>query len=272
MSSKRNSVQTYIEKKLGCNDPLCWSSYKSKLETYVLNAEDEEKLDDLSFSDSVSYYLKALISFCEALQGIKRSRSSWAVVKLYYSLFYLIRSDILLEGYILVRCKSLYYIKLKADETLHKFQKNNVRGDHQLTMFFYNKLHTERKNIDPIQDGKIDDHIPYLWMMVQRERVNYRKKDFSEPKIVKCLEKPFSYIKDGKEEDLLRMYLSSNDYIYCFDQEHACLAIPYIKMLQIAEKIHNNDKPISISRELANHIKSIGYEGSQHLIQVITTA
>ena len=45
MSSKRNSVQIYIKNKLGCNEPLNWSSYKTKLENYVLTAEDEEKLE-----------------------------------------------------------------------------------------------------------------------------------------------------------------------------------------------------------------------------------
>lgn len=269
MSFSRNCVQAYIENRLGCNDLHKWSSYKSKLEKHILDTDDENKLTEHCFSDALSYYVKAVISFCEALYGLKKKRSSWAVVKFYYSVFYLIRADILLENHFLIRCSGFYYSRVKNNETMKQYKKNNVRGDHQLTTYFYNKLHQDRINIDPLQDGIIDEQLPYLWLMTQREKINYQSKDFSDPEIIECLANPFSYIEEGKEEYLFNMYLASENYTYCFDEEHACIAIPFCKIVDIGNKIFNKNRPFSIPDILSNHIKSIDYKCAPHPIDYI---
>ena len=257
MNSSRNCVQLYIENKLGCTDLSKWSSYKSKLEQLTLNEEDELQLNKLVVSDATSYYIKAVISFSEAISGLKKNRSSWSVVKFYYSVFYLIRADLLLEDYFLVRCKGFYYSKVKNNEKIQKFQPSSIRGDHQLTTHFYNKLHREGKHIDPLQDGEIDDCLPYLWLMSQREKINYQSKDFEDPGIVECLQKPAIYIREGREKDLLSMYESAEDFIYCFDKDHACIAIPYCKIIETGRKLKNKHSVLEIPEHLFSHIKSI---------------
>ena len=222
-----------------------------------MSYEDELELENLAISDAKSYYKKALISFCEAFLGLKKNRSSWSIVKLYYSIFYSIRADILLENYFLVRCGGFYYSTIKNGAKFNKFSSKKAKGDHQLTSYFYHKLHIERKNIDPLQDGFIDEILPYFWLMSQREKINYQLKDFSDPSIVDCLKKPATYIKNGKESYLLNMYKLADDYIYCFDHEHACLAIPFCKIQQISRKLKIKDSTIILTDNLIKHINSM---------------
>ena len=96
------------------------------------------------------------------------------------------------------------------------------------------------------------------------------RKDFSDPIIVDCLQKPFSYIKDGKEDDLLSMYFDAEDYIYCFNEDHACLAIPYCKIVDTGNKIFSKGISVAIPSNLSSHVKSFGYKGTPHPIDFIT--
>ncbi|MCK4827455.1 hypothetical protein KA005_67625, partial [bacterium] len=226
MNSNRYCIQLYIENKVGCTDRLKWTDYKHSVEELILDNKDKENLSELCHSDAVSYLQKSLISYAEAIYGLRRNRSSWATVKLYYSVFYSIRADILLSNHFIVRCKGYYYSKIKKNEKLKKFTVRKGGGDHQLSILFSNKLHKSGVNTDPLQDGNIDDMIPYFWLMKQREKINYTQKEFTDPNIVSWLQKPLSYFTENKEQDLLEMYDKADDYLYCFDKDHACLAIP----------------------------------------------
>lgn len=254
MSSNRNDIQLYIENKVGCTDRTKWTSYKQSIEKIEIDKGDVEKITMLCSSDAESYIQKALISYAEAVDGIKNTRSSWATVKLYYSVFYSIRAEILLSNYFIVRCKGYYYSKVKEKEKLKKFNPRSARGDHQLTILFANKLHKDGIVIDPLQDGGIDDMLPYIWLMKRREKVNYLQKEFTDPHIVDWLQKPASYFKERQEKDLFEMYTKQSDYLYCFDRDHACLAIPYCKLLNLKRLLCTKRIEIKFSDKLIDHI------------------
>jgi len=256
MTSNRNISQRYIENKVGCLELSKWSSYKQKVIDLVLDENDERKLKEAVRGDAVSYYKKGLISFCEAVNGISNQRYSWAVVKLYYSVFYFLRSDILLADYLIVRCSSVFFTRVKNGEMLEKFNSKN-RGDHQLTIEFLSKLHKEGKHIDFIQDMEIEGESPYVWMMKQRERINYQSRDFSDPTAQDILVKPASYFVRNADQELFELYKNDTYGLYCSDLDHACLAIPYNKIKYLSKTFNNLGIEVNIPESLEKHLEKL---------------
>ena len=229
MNFKRHEVQEFVEYELGCFDLTQWATFKSKLILWEVTDSNIQSLQRCMKSDLNSYYFKALQTFLQAIHEIK----------LYYSTFYMLRCEILLANYMLVRCKSLYYTKVTKGEKLKVFNKNNIRGDHQLTIAFSKKLFDDGEIIDPIFGNQIDDENAYLWLMKNRERVNYQMKDFSDPNHDKILNHIISYFNEEKVSDLLNFYNLNTDYSICFDLDHSILSIPFKKLMQIHKKIKN---------------------------------
>jgi hypothetical protein len=257
MTSKRNETQLYIEKKVGCTEVDKWLSYNHKVNDLVLNHSDEVELSSLIIKDAQSYYQKSLISFCEAIHGIKKQRYTWSIVKLYYSTFYSIRADILLSGYFLIRCGALFYGRAKEGTKITKYQIRNVRGDHQYTTHFSAKLHKDKIRIDLVQDMLIEDIIPYFWLMKQRERVNYQSREFLDPSIDEVLAEPVEYIKTVGEEKLFALYDSDEYQLYCGSEQHACVAIPYNKLRMLQKEFSNKNSELEISEALRDHLNQL---------------
>lgn len=257
MTSKRHEIQLYIENKVGCLEIDKWSSYKNKVTELVLNSSDEIELKKLILSDAKSYYQKGLISFCEAVHGIKKQRYTWSIIKLYYSTFYSLRADILLSGYFLIRCGALYYARAKEGTKFKKFHINNVRGDHQYITHFAAKLHKEKKRIDLIQDMLIEDILPYVWLMKQRERVNYQLKEFIDPAVDEILAEPVDYIKTDGEGKLFALYDSDDYQLYCGNAQHACLAIPYNKLKILQKEFTTQNTDVQITKALKQHLNEL---------------
>jgi len=235
MSFKRNDVQTYIENKQGCFDIESWSSYKAKFVDWTIESSDISPLTNCINSDLSSYFFKAFESFSLAIDDLHNRKFSWAIVKLYYSTFYLLRCEILLANYLIVRNGGLFYSELQAGKKFELFTKGKVRGDHQLTIAFVKELHRNNSIIDPILGNLIDDTDAYTWLMQNRERVNYQQKNFIEPDIDENFNHINQYFESNTIIDLFRFYNSKN-YSICFDLDHSILSIPYKKLLQILHK------------------------------------
>jgi len=187
-------------------------------------------------SDIQSYYFKGLQTLIQALHEINQQKFAWSIVKLYYSTFYLLRCDILLSNHILVKCQTLYYCKPIKDIKFSKFT-GKTRGDHQNTIVFAEKLYKESELNDPIFGNYIDDQNPYLWLLQQRERVNYRLKDFSDPMHDEVFDHTITYFKENDLFNLFLFYQNDKEYTSCFDTDHSILAIPLKKLFQISSKI-----------------------------------
>jgi len=234
-SFKRNDVQVYIENAQNCYDIEKWKECKPKLILWEVKASDMTPLSNCIESDLTSYFFKALESFTQALADIKRGRYSWAVVKLYYSIFYLLRCDILLSNHLIVRCSGLYYLKLNVGNKFLSYNKNNTRGDHQLTISIVKDLHSNGLLLDPILDNKIDAIDAYTWHLSHRERINYQQKNFSEPDVDDVFSHLSQYFIEDRCSELFDFY-NTHDYSICFDLDHSILAIPYKKLAQIWRK------------------------------------
>lgn len=234
ISFKRNDVQLYIENAQKCYDVEKWGSYKHIFLKWKIEDKDVNPLKNCRESDITSYFFKAFESFLCAIEDLHYGKQSWAIVKLYYSIFYLLRCDILLSGHLIVRNGALYYTKLKKDESFVAFNKK-AKGDHQLAIELVKELKKNGELSDPILDNLIDDLDPYSWYMHHRERINYSQKNFSEPETDICFVHLESYFKDKKVIDLFKFY-DSKDYSICFDTDHSILSIPFKKLKQIIDK------------------------------------
>jgi hypothetical protein len=237
MNFKRHEVQEFIEYELRCFDLSKWPTYKQQLTLWEVTNNNISSIHRCMLSDLNSYYFKALQTFFQAVHEIKQKKYSWAIVKLYYSTFYMLRCEILLANHILVKCNSLFFTKVEVNARLKLFNKNNVRGDHQQTIAFSKKLYDEGEITDPIFGNDIDNLNAYLWLMKNRERVNYQMKDFSDPYHDDILNHIISYFEEDKVSKLFEFYKQNTDYSICFDIEHSILSIPFKKLTQLHIKL-----------------------------------
>ncbi|MDN2607100.1 hypothetical protein OB917_29060, partial [Klebsiella variicola] len=73
--------------------------YKDRIDSIQLSASKLSDLKNAIRTDSTDVFYKASVSFLESLYSLRRGHSSWAIIKLYYSIFYSLRAFLLLEGY-----------------------------------------------------------------------------------------------------------------------------------------------------------------------------
>lgn len=236
MSFRRHEVQEYIEFSLGCQELSQWTSYKQKLEEFIIGNIEHAKLTNSIQGDSISYFHKSVYSFVQALGNIKRKNYNWSIVQLYYACFYAIRADILLSGHCTVRCGGLYLIENKVGKKFEPFRIGNVRGDHQMAIALLKKMKNDGKLDDSMLGITLETVDVYTWMMKQREASNYQAKNFSDPRIHDHFSHVDNYFCDDDLISLFQFYNSKN-YDICVDIDHAILAIPYKKIIQIKDKI-----------------------------------
>lgn len=240
MSFKRNEIQELVEYKIGCSDKEKWPSYRPKLVKWVISSDNLLELETCRDSDIISYFFKATQTFIQAIDEIKSKRYAWSVIKLYYSAFFLLRSDILRSNYIMIRCGAFFYGKLQEGQNIIQFKKNNIRGDHQFTIALAEKLYDDGELADPILDNKIDELTSYIWLMKNRERVNYQMKNFTDPYSDAATAYVEPYFRESKISELLIFYANNTDYSVCFDVHHAMLSIPFKKLQETFRYIKNN--------------------------------
>ena len=241
MSFKRNDIQEYIESKCGCTDNTKWPSYKQKLRELHLSANDVESIKSQIKNDAISYWLKAIHSFTQALEGIYSGNSAWSIVKLYYSVFYCIRGELLSNNRLLIRNQSLFHLDLNTEKQFSDFKCGKIRGDHQLTIRYYIKLVNDGVITDLVSSNQIDGDTPYEWMLKQRERVNYHMQRFPDPRIDELLDKTHEAIKHNSIDTVFKQIDSSfsSDGIYLFDKEYSMIAIPFYKLQILLKHMQN---------------------------------
>lgn len=262
MSFKRNDIQEYIESKCGCTDITKWSSYKQKLRELNLSANEVLSIQPQIKNDAVSYWLKAIHSFTQALEGISIGNSAWSIVKLYYSVFYCLRGELLSNSHLLIRNQSLFYLNLNAGTQFSEFKLGKLRGDHQLTIGYYLKLVNDGIITDLVSSNQIDGISPYEWMLKQRERVNYQMQRFPDPRIDELIEKTYEAISHNNLDAIFKHIDSSfnTDGIYLFDKDYSIIAIPFYKLQILLKHIQKFQLDIpTITTELGRAINIISH-------------
>lgn len=183
--------------------------------SFLLNATQASGLTQALSEDALNYLYSGAVSIADATQAIDRGMYTWATVKLYYSLFYLARGQLADKGVAIFYNKTKpMSVKAAAGETPKKAAGNT----HKVVL---NLFKTSMPN-HPITSNPIDSVDAFEWMVKRREEANYNIAKFSEPTTPKHLEK----IASAGIRRSLAAYLTDSTHLYCFDRDHAILALP----------------------------------------------
>ncbi|CAD5630066.1 hypothetical protein MZE84_24905 [Escherichia coli] len=251
MNSNRYLCQEFIEVEVGCLNPANLSSFKNQIENYSLPSDKVSILNESMVSDAKDVFFKSSLSLLEALFSLKRGHSSWAIVKLYYSIFYSLRTYLLLNGYAIFKNGNggIYFIRCESDSTPVCISTRKIRGDHKTTIKAFCDFFPNHK----LNTNTIDSESIFDWAMRCRENVNYRSSSFIEP--------DYGYeaipnLRGGRSQldILVRSYINDPYYTYCFVKEHSLLATAFVLSYEIVSIFrHQNILFLSDERRTVIH-------------------
>lgn len=233
-SFDRNRAQLRCETFLGASTPEAWSSADFK--NFVLtDAHTSLLISDLN-EDSKNFYFKGLLTLCESLNSLYFGLYSWATIKFYYSVYFFLRSSLALNGVALVRQKSLYCLKAITGESPVSKRGREYQTDHKGTINFYSDLFSTS---DILLSQSVGGISAYEWLIQRREQVNYRERCFHEPGHALFWDYVASKAASKDLDPLLKGYFK-DDYLQCFQEEHATVAIPIKRALINREEFNRN--------------------------------
>jgi hypothetical protein len=246
MSFERYRVQARCEELVGAKDLDDWMRKREVFENLTLSEEHCRILVGDLRNDANDVYFKGLLSLCEGIRSINRKVYSWATVKLYYSVFYLLRSSLAAKGYAVVRNKSLYLLRINKGERPKKKSSHRYRNDHFGTINIYRDIF---EHSDILESNTIDGLNPYEWLMQRRNQVNYRERKFHDPSSVDFFNTIAQRMKSQKLDTIISLYIDDSQYLYCFQNEHACLALPVKRALLTRKDLSDERITVTIARE-----------------------
>lgn len=204
--------------------------------------------------DLRAFYYKAVLSYIEGLAAVSRKNLTWATIKLYYSFYFGIRCSLLCRNIIMVRAaRHLYYVRLISREAT--YEKPSDMTDHGGAINVYSK-YFQQSDIICLQ--KIEGVDAYKWLKNCREIVNYKDIEFHDPNITDLWIDIIEDINDSSLAQVLAKYMEEKEH-YCSQSTTAVLAIPTIRMRDVANDI-KNERLAVLSEDQKNWIRSIARE------------
>ena len=204
---------------------------------FLVGAASEYLLKEDLKKDSLDYYYKGLLSLAQALDECKKTRYSWATVKLYYSLFYFLRASLAIKGIGFYRKeRDLLRLDTKKGNLLAVCKENGriANSDHKATLGLFKELYG---NTDILQSNQIEYKNSYQWLVEKREWINYKVRVFQEPECPDFWEETDKYIRKSKFVNIISDYFNDSSFIYCFQPENACLALPIQRFIKTQNEI-----------------------------------
>lgn len=230
MTFNRKFVQETCEHELGYSTHEDIRGDRKRLPTISFTPASLSQMKRAALDDLPNYYFKALVSLFEAIDAVSEKKYSWATVKLYYSVYYLLQVELLERGVVLVRAGGIYRMKLLPGETFFNKKDGKYNNDHSGTILHFMDLF---KSSDPLLSNDIDGKKSYLWLLGKRERINYREREFNEPNYPDFWQGPVSFGLDKASiESTVQNYLDDSYMAYSFQEDHAVLSIPLQRLLQ----------------------------------------
>ena len=249
---ERNKTQVAYERIVGA-DPENLKAKKVEFENHELSFLETELLKNSLKVDSVDFFYNGLLSFAEGIDSAFNKRFSWATVKLYYSLYYLLRASLASKEIAILRCSELFRLVVKVGgQPIKKGGKGN-NSTHEGIINHYRDMY---KQDDILLTNNIEDKDVYRWMEDLRNIVNYRSVAFYEPDCLNVWEYFEQSINEGCfAEELKKM--EEDSYIMCFQEEYAVVAIPIKRMQQTIADLMRAGLITYLSEERIEHVKSV---------------
>lgn len=207
-----------------------------KCNTPQLTPLQAAELERVLKQDAEMYYYNGFVSICDAINGSINQSWSWSVIKLYYSIFFLCRSILALNGYAVCYLgKSEKWIKSENTQKLKVFPKKRtvsqnhdkkiLSGTHGAVLHLFEDV--MKNNV--LLSQEIDGLYPTEWMLRERETANYRECYFKDPLPMDSMKN----INKVGTLSLLSTYISDIHFTYAFDKDHAIFSYP-IELLKLA--------------------------------------
>ena len=259
MSFDRYRAQTYYESLFGCVDfEEFYNKSHTEIENHYLDRSEAISLSASLRDDAKDLYFKGCQSLTESLINFDKRLYSWAIIKAYYSIFYMIKADFALKDYALIRHRSIYY--LKAQEGIAAITKGrkgtnrtNYSGDHKSALNYYIELFS---HTDKLLSQEIDGMNVYQWMMKKREQVNYQEREFKEPEKPNFLEFIDERITSGDLLKLIDEIIDDSSFLLTFQPEYAPLAIPYKRAILTRNTFISNGIFDALTPAQSDHLNS----------------
>ncbi|MGK7872680.1 MAG: hypothetical protein AB4426_05005 [Xenococcaceae cyanobacterium] len=120
MSFNRSQAQVNCEKMFSCSSNEKFVSKRKSFELHCFSESEANSITNGLNIDALHLYTKGIHSLFEAILSIDKKYYSWSIIKLYYANYYFLRSSLAINGYALIRCKSLYILNAKKGESAKK--------------------------------------------------------------------------------------------------------------------------------------------------------
>lgn len=269
MSFNRFRAQLRCEELVGCTTQNDWNNKRQIFDKVVLTEQQAAKLQLDLIEDSKDLYFKGTLSLFDAISSLHEKLFSWATIKLYYSVFYFLRCSLAVNGIALIRNKSLYSFKANVGSSPVKKTNSGYRNDHVGVINFYNEIFG---NSDKLSSNNIEGVNPYFWLMNKRNQTHYNDREFRDPFAPEFLTIIEEKIQKEEFSTQIDKYIDDPDYIYCFQEDHACVALPLKRALETLKDINHADVQIVFQRhkfELLNTLTSFNGHVSQGLRKLI---
>jgi len=215
----RNRTQVTFELLAGYSPQDPPAEKKRKLRNYVLTPGDLKQLEITLEEDAIDFFYNGLVSFIEGINAAESKRFSWAVIKLYYSIYYMLRATLASNGTAILREGKLFRLSLVAGSSPVD---NGVSSTHKGTIIHYCTIFPN----DKLLSNNIEGMTTYEWMLEAREIINYRSVTFKEPGNLNIWDKFVKGIDGGTIGELLCTLENDPNFVYCFQEEYAIVGIP----------------------------------------------
>ncbi|MBW4583076.1 MAG: hypothetical protein KME42_26205 [Tildeniella nuda ZEHNDER 1965/U140] len=254
MSFNRSQAQIACELIFSCSNNEQFISKKDTFEAHVFSEKEIENILSGLKIDVFHLYVKGIHSLFEAILSIKNKYYSWAVIKLYYSNYYFLKSSLGINGHTVLRCKTLYLLKILKGESAVKKSGQRYKGDHKFVISIYEDIFSQT---DILQSNQIDERNPSTWLMDKREQINYKELEFHDPVCTEIMQVVDDYVNRKKLHELLRLYFDDESYLYCFQPDHACLALPLKRASLTYEELSRAGLGTELAKEKRDLLLSI---------------
>jgi hypothetical protein len=219
----RNRTQSQYEQLVGIYSIEELSQKQTEFKSHSLIKTDIDILKPCLNEDSLDYFYNGILSFSEGIDAIFLKRFSWATVKLYYCVYYMLRASLACKGYALLQANGMYRLQLKESESPYKTGNKKYNSTHSGTINHYIDIFG---GDDKLLTNQIDSRNAYEWIEEVRNVINYRAVSFQEPNWLDIWDKYAEALENSNLNELLLKIQDDQDFIYCFQEEYAIVGIP----------------------------------------------
>jgi hypothetical protein len=156
-------------------------------------------------------------------------------------------------------------LKVSEGERPKKKSSNRYRNDHVGIINIYRDIFEKS---DILESNMIDGQNPYEWLMNRRNQVNYRERKFHDPGATSFLDTIAQYVKSRSLDALISTYIDDPEYLYCFQSDHACLALPLKRAFLTNQDLSNERIYVELDNEKKKLLKRLLTFGTQPISRV----